>query len=229
MKLLIFGHSSLGTHRVSIGFLTRFHKRDNWFVCTYSAESGKFFCANTSTSDSFVTPGRALPTARRLIASFQQSGLGCSHAPRPGMRRATSTNASVSPEALVDLTKRTSWIRSDVPRHPIHVRTAFLASVASLCAATAFLTNSAVPSCSLSTRAKSGPALNILPRSVTAYLNRCGIRDNVNAPSGQLGSKARVLPFLTNSQRQLIIRDNNPRRARSLINDRDRNHLRRGE
>lgn len=32
MKMLIFGHSSLGTHRVSIGFLTRFHKRDNWFV-----------------------------------------------------------------------------------------------------------------------------------------------------------------------------------------------------
>ena len=27
--LLIVGHSSLGTHRVSIGFLTRFHKRDN--------------------------------------------------------------------------------------------------------------------------------------------------------------------------------------------------------
>ena len=168
-----------------------------------------------------MTPGRALPTARRLIAKFQHSRLGCSQAPRPGMRRATSTNASSSPEELLDLTKRTSWSRSEVFRHPMHVRTDWCESVASRCAATAFLANSAVPSCYMCSRTQSGSAHSSLPRGYTAYLNRRGVGDDVDPPSGELGCQAGILAFLADSQRQLIIRDYNPCRACSLINDGD--------
>lgn len=157
-----------------------------------------------------MTPGRALPTARRLIAKFQHSRLGCSHAPRPGMRRATSTNASNSPEALRDLTRRTSWSRSEVFRHPMHVRTANLESVASLCAATAFSVNSAMPSRYLGVGAKSGPVLFILPRGLTSYLNRSRVRGDVDAPACELGRQTCILAFLADSQGQLIIRDHNP-------------------
>ncbi len=146
MKLLIVGHSSLGTHRVSIGFLTRFHIGTNRFVNYVVSPWSKLFCAKLSTSPVAVTPGRALPMARRLIANVQQSGLGCSHAPLPGIRRNTSTNASSSPELLVERTTRTNCNRSAFFLHPMHVRTAGLASAASGCAATAFSANRALPS-----------------------------------------------------------------------------------
>lgn len=165
MKLLIFGHSSLGTHRVSIGFLTRFHKGTIRFVDRGMPWAGKPFCANASTSLTSVTPGRALPMARRLIASFQHSGLGCSQAPLPGIRRLTSTSASVSPELLVHLTSRTSCNRAPASLHPIHVRTALSASAASLCAATAFFANFAAPSGILDVRTVLGPVLLILTRA----------------------------------------------------------------
>ncbi len=164
MKLLIFGHSSLGTHRVSIGFLTRFHKGTMRFVSSWPAIRDRPFCANASTSLTLVTPGRALPTARRLIASFQHSILGCSQAPLPGIRRRTSTSASVSPELLMDLTSRTSCNRASVFLQPIQVRTASLVLAASLDAAATFSTNSAVPSGILGVRAVLGPVLLILTR-----------------------------------------------------------------
>lgn len=146
MKLLIVGHSSLGTHRVSIGFLTRFHIGTNRFVIYVVSPCSRLFCTKLSTSLMVVTPGRALPMARRLIASFQQSGWGCSHAPLPGIRRNTSTNASSSPELLVERTTRTNCNRSAFFLHPIHVRTVWLASAVSNSSATAFFANCAVPS-----------------------------------------------------------------------------------
>ena len=164
MKLLIFGHSSLGTHRVSIGFLTRFHKRDNEVRSTWFAKSGKPLSANSSTSRTLVTPGRALPMARRLIANVQHAGSGCNQAPLPGKRRPTSTNASISPELLMNLTSRISFSRSPTFLHPIHVRTASLVSVTSLGVVTALITNSAVPSSVVDVRAVLGPVLLILTR-----------------------------------------------------------------
>ncbi len=66
-----------------------------------------------------------------------------------------------------------------------------------------------------------GPVLLILPRRHAADLNRRGVGDDVDAPTREFGGQAGVLPLFANGQGQLIIRDNHPCRARSLIGDGD--------
>ena len=55
----------------------------------------------------------------------------------------------------------------------------------------------------------------------TTDLNRVGVGHNVNAPAGEFGGQPRVLPFLADGQRQLIIRDNHPSRTSSLVDNGD--------
>jgi hypothetical protein len=145
MLMLIFGHSSLGTHRVSIGFLTRFHK-GTMSVRIVQAPSMVLAANCASTRPLLRTPGRARPMARRLSASCKQSSPGCSHAPRPGMRRRKSTSASGSPVSLVDRTIRTNCSRASVCLQPMQVRTAPVKTEVLPPALTAFFTNCAMPS-----------------------------------------------------------------------------------
>lgn len=182
--------------------------------------------AYASTFATWLTPGRARPTARRLIANCQHSGLGCSHAPLPGMLRRASTTTSVSPESVTATARRNKWFRAPTFLHPIHVRTATLppATSRSACtcrAALAFCAKGVLAFGIEGVRAVEGPVASILPRHYTADLNSGRVGNDVDPPSGQLRGQSSVLPFLANRQRQLIIGDNHLGGPSGLIEDRD--------
>lgn len=119
-KVVIVAHSSLGTHRVSISFLTRFQV--GRFVAAATGVSTAFVPAviRRSTAAVSVVPGRARPNARRLIASARHVSLKCSHAPRPAIRRRSSTTTAVEP--LPSATSRSNSDRGPFFRHPMQVR-----------------------------------------------------------------------------------------------------------
>lgn len=73
-----------------------------------------------STSAVPVAPLRARPKARRLIARARHFSLGCSHAPRPAIRRRSSTMTAEDP--LPSATSRSNSDRNPFFRHPIQVR-----------------------------------------------------------------------------------------------------------
>lgn len=67
-----------------------------------------------------VGPLRARPNARRLTARARHDSLGCSHAPRPAIRRRSSTRTAVEP--LPSATSRSNSDRGPFFRHPMQVR-----------------------------------------------------------------------------------------------------------
>jgi hypothetical protein len=73
-----------------------------------------------STSAVPVAPLRARPNARRLTARARHDSLGCSHAPRPAIRRRSSTRTADEP--LASATSRRSSDRGPFFRHPMQVR-----------------------------------------------------------------------------------------------------------
>ncbi len=217
--MLIFGHSSLGTHRVSIGFLTRFHKgtmsvRIDWMPSPDKPASW------ATSSPALVVPGRARPMARRLSANCKQSGLGCSHAPRPGIRRRKSTSASGSPDSLADLASRTSCSRAAVCLQPMQVRTGAVKSGAEPPAFSAFFTNCSMPYTFASqTALRHGRYQSSAPECRYLFSGCVGV--DVNAPSCELGGQAGVLPLLANGEGQLVIGNHHAGRACRLVHDGD--------
>jgi hypothetical protein len=67
-----------------------------------------------------VAPRRARPNARRFIARARHDSLGCSHAPRPAIRRRSSTRTADDP--LPSATSRSNSDRGPFFRHPMQVR-----------------------------------------------------------------------------------------------------------
>jgi hypothetical protein len=63
---------------------------------------------------------RARPNARRFTASARHFSLGCSHAPRPAIRRRSSTTTADEP--LPPETSRSNSDREPFCRHPMQVR-----------------------------------------------------------------------------------------------------------
>ena len=68
-----------------------------------------------------LAPGRARTKARRLLASARHVLLGCSQAPRPAIRRRTSTRTTGDPPPSA--TSRINSFRMPCFRHPMQVRT----------------------------------------------------------------------------------------------------------
>ena len=96
-KVVIVTHSSLGTHRVSISFLTRFQVGRLLLRPPECPQAGVPAVIRRSTAAVPAVPARALPKARRLIANARHVSLGCSHAPRPAIRRRSSTMTADEP------------------------------------------------------------------------------------------------------------------------------------
>lgn len=73
-----------------------------------------------STSAVSVAPRRARPNARRLSARARHDSLGCSHAPRPAIRRRPSTRTADDP--LPPATSRSNSVCGPFFRQPMQVR-----------------------------------------------------------------------------------------------------------
>ena len=119
-KVVIVAHSSLGTHRVSISFLTRFQVGR---LLLQPPECPRLACLPLSgvrRRRFRLRPLRARPNARRLTARARHVSLGCSHAPRPAIRRRSSTMTAEEP--LPSATSRSNSDRGPFFRHPMQVR-----------------------------------------------------------------------------------------------------------
>ena len=126
--------SSLSTHRVLIAFstrlgsflvvLTRWRREPPAPGRCYASVTPR--CRATALTSTAACSRRARPNALRRTAIPRHSGVGCSHAPRPGNRcrgsgrRTTGACAPVSPS--VAATTRSSADQLSVPRHPTQVR-----------------------------------------------------------------------------------------------------------
>ena len=119
-KVVIVAHSSLGTHRVSISFLTRFQVGRLLLRPPGCPRLRVPAVIRRSTSAVPAAPLRARPNARRLTASARHFSLGCSHAPRPAIRRRSSTTTADEPPASA--TSRSNSDRDPFCRHPMQVR-----------------------------------------------------------------------------------------------------------
>jgi hypothetical protein len=119
-KVVIVTHSSLGTHRVSIRFLTRFQVWTVGVAATGAASTFGPDMIQCSTAVVPAAPFRARPNARRLIARARHDWLGCSQAPRPAIRRRSSTRTAVDP--LPSATSRSNCDRGPFFRQPMQVR-----------------------------------------------------------------------------------------------------------
>jgi len=83
-------------------------------------------CRATALTSRATCSRRARPNALRRTASSKQSGVGCSHAPRPGIRclgSGRSVTGEVSPASpSVAATTRSRADQLSIPRHPTQVR-----------------------------------------------------------------------------------------------------------
>ena len=115
------GSSSLGTHRVPIGFLPAF-VLDGPAVGAGGAFGAEAACAarcsRTGATSGDPLRRSARPKARRRSARLTQAGSGWIQAPRPGIRARESTTRSPS----VDATTRRSCARGAAVRQPTQVR-----------------------------------------------------------------------------------------------------------
>src|SRR5665811_1744218 len=171
--------------------------------------------ALTSASSSWALTCRARPNALRRKARSRHSGVGCSQAPRPGNRSrgSATTLAMCSPASSHSATTLAAMLidhRDDGnPRTYVsHVGLAADGYVA---------TDRSPPLYRLALTVRASMGL----RS-TLIVHRRGVRTDVDAPSGELGGQARILTFLADRQRQLVVGDGHPGRTHLQVDDLDR-------
>lgn len=150
----------------------------------------RLMTASNSSSSTTLRALKALFAAFRFTARRTHSGLRCTQAPRPVLRRCGSGTTRALPGFRTSR-KRTAW--SSVSLHPIQVRMGLREEPL-------FTTDSHPPP---RIWAQQTELLTCLVyRALTRW------RDNVDSPARELGRKTSVLPLLADRKRELIVRDN---------------------
>lgn len=113
-KALIAGYSS-GFHQIS-------DPLSGWTVSSpFPVGTSSRALNQRSTSVIPTEPRKARAKAERFTANLRHAGSGCNQAPRPDIRRSSSTRTAVTPSMLTRTSRsRTAW--SSFFLHPMHVR-----------------------------------------------------------------------------------------------------------
>lgn len=196
-KVLIAGYSS-GFHQIA-------DPLPGWTVSSPLPVGACSRALNQASASAVsIGPLKARLNARRRSAAAKHAVPRCTQAPRPDMRRFSSTRTAVLPSVFT-ATSRISTAWSSVFLHPMHV-------LCGTCAA-------APEAAGDKKKADGDPALSILTRFSPcaastrrpACLGGLRVGNDVDAPARQLGCQAGVLPFLADCQRKLVVGNHNLR------------------